>query len=290
MAKHTLDGFRSYLEEFDLQGTTITSYLSDVRQAQENGGPVARLRDQEGAPKSRRRYLAAFRRWADYTNDPELVKALKRVRLPPPKRKTPKVPLERDEFERFVDEIGRVKVADPLRGVLGLMACRGLRCGDALRLRREEVDNALAPSSGVLSFVAKGRRRLEFRTLKTYRRFLELIYRSFEASPKAKTVAQLVSPRASAKGAPEAAARAVERALVKIGVGLGIYGLHPHKLRRTYAVEYLRAMPGDPEALVKLKSHMQWAEMDTALEYVDYVRGEDLDDPAHRMFERKTDN
>ena len=285
MARPTLDGFRSFLEEFDIGELSINNYVSDVRIALDGKGLIARLRSDGGAPKSRRRYLAAFKHWAEYTEDADLTKALKRVRLPPPRRKVPKVPLERVDYDRLVDELGHAKyLTPPVRGVLGLLACRGLRCGDALRLRRAEVDKAL--EAGVLSYEAKGKRRLEFRVLKTYRRHLELLQRSFEAAPKAMQVDQLVAPRAKPKGRRASAAKSIERALVRLGVHAGVHRLHPHRLRRTYAVEYLRSMQGDPEALMKLTSHMQWAQMTTALEYVDYVRSEDLDAAAERAFAR----
>jgi integrase len=185
----------------------------------------------------------------------------------------------------LVAELGHAKyLVPPVRGVLGLLACRGLRCSDALRLRREDVANAL--ETGVLSHVAKGGRRLEFRVLRTYKRYLEVLAGAFAEVPRASQVDQLVAPRAEPKGRRSAAAKSIARALVQLGVRAGVYGLHPHRLRRTYAVEYLRSMQGDPEALMKLTSHMQWAQMTTALEYVDYVRSEDLDAAAERAFGR----
>ena len=80
--------------------------------------------------------------------------------------------------------------------------------------------------------------------------------------------------------------RAVERNLVRLGVRAGIYDLYPHRLRRTYAVQYLRALKGDPEALMKLTQHMQWASMATAMEYVDHARGDELDAAAYKLFDR----
>jgi hypothetical protein len=45
-------------------------------------------------------------------------------------------------------------------------------------------------------------------------------------------------------------------------------------------------MKGDPEAMVKLTQHMQWASMATAMEYIDHARGDELDVYAERIFER----
>jgi integrase len=65
-----------------------------------------------------------------------------------------------------------------------------------------------------------------------------------------------------------------------------IEGVYPHRLRRTYATEYLRSMAGDPEAVVKLMQHMGWSNIATAMEYVNHQRGAELNAPAHRMFQR----
>lgn len=284
MARKTTDGFRTWLGEFGLGDGTIDGYVSDVRLALEAGGPLVRLRDEELAPKTRRRSLAACRRWAEYTADPKLTASLKRLRLPPPRRKSAKVPLPKQALFDLVDEIGRADyLSEPMRGVLGMLACRGMRCGDVLRLRRSELEDA--KEKNILSYEAKGKRRLEFRLLKTYRKYLVLLA---ELPGDWERVDELVAPAAAPGGRRTAAARAVERALVTCGARVGVWGLYPHRLRRTYAVEYLRAMQGDPEAIIKLTQHMQWASMATAMEYVDHARGADLDGAAERIFERET--
>lgn len=277
-----LEPFRNWLVEHGLSDGTIGVYIRDIRHCFDAGGVMTRLRNDELAPKTRRHILAAARRWAEYTEDVAMTKALKKLRLPPAKRKTAKVPLKREDLFSLVDELGSASyIDDPMRAVLGMMACRGLRCGDVLRLRHAEID--AAKESGTLSFEAKGRRRLEFRVLKTYRRFLDLL----AAIPGSWTrVDEVISPGAGENGRRSAAARAVERSLTRVGVHCGVLGLYPHRLRRTYAVEYLRALHGDPEALVKLTQHMQWASMTTAMEYVDHARGDELNEVAERMFER----
>lgn len=280
--KTGMASFRSWLEERGLTAGTIDVYLGDLKKAVEAGGFVKRLRNDELAPKTRRHILAAARRWADFDDDAQLTAQLKMIRLPPPRRKAAKIPITRDQLLELVDEVERADyLNDTMRAVMLLMACRGLRCGDVLRLRRVELDRAR--DDGTLSFEAKGRRRLEFKVLKTYRRSITMLARQ---PGSWKQVDELVSPIADAKGRRKAAARAVERALVKIGVKLGILGLHPHRLRRTYAVEYLRTLKGDPEALIKLTQHMQWSSMVTAMEYVDHARGDELDSYAERIFER----
>lgn len=83
-----------------------------------------------------------------------------------------------------------------------------------------------------------------------------------------------------------AAARAVVRALTEVAVRCRIYGVHPHRLRRTYALEYLKGLVGDPDALMMPKQHMQWESLATAVEYVDHARGQELDDAAEKIFLR----
>ena len=276
--------FASYLSEYGLSRNTISAYESDVTQSGGTAtGLLARLRNDELAPKTRRRTLAAARRWADYQKNSKLLDQLKKIRLPPARRKTPKVPVEREELFAIIDELAKADYLSPaMRAVIGMMACRGLRCGDVLRITREELLDARA--AGTLSFEAKGNRRLEFKVIKTYRKYLTSLA---DQPGDWKRVADLLSKKGKTREMRErAAAKAIERHLVKLAVRAGVRGLHPHRLRRTYAVQYLRSLKGDPEALVHLKQHMQWASLETALEYVDHVRGDELDEPAERMFER----
>lgn len=278
-----IDAFREYLGEHGLSSGTIDVYVTDVEKAFDAGGFVPRLREEDLAPKTKRHILAAARHWATFEEDKKLTAALDRLKLPPPRRKQAKVPITRDEMFTVVDEIDRADyLGKTMRAVLLIMACRGLRCGDVLRLERAEIADALG--AGTLSFEAKGKRRLEFKVLKTYRRALVQLA---EADGKWLRVDQLISPHsANDKARRKAAARAVERALVRVGVKCGVFGLHPHRLRRTYAVEYLRQLKGDPEAIIKLQQHMQWASVATALEYVDHARGDELDTYAEKIFER----
>lgn len=277
-----LDNFRQWLGDRGLTRGTEDVYVRDIDKAFSLGGIVSRLRDDGLAPKTRRHILAAARRWADFTDDTKLTKTLKEIRLPPPLRKTAPIPLPRQQLFELVDELAKADyLSEPMRGVLGMMACRGLRCGDVLRLQKHELH--AARDHGTLAFEAKGRKRMEFKVLKTYRRHLLLLA---NAPGNWNRVDELVSPHAKPKGRRTAAARAVERALTEVGVKIGIFGLYPHRLRRTYAVEYLRTMKGDPEALIKLTEHMRWASMATAMEYVNHARGDELDIFAEKIFER----
>lgn len=281
--------FRAHLVKLGLTPGTIGVYLGDIRIAEEHGGILERLRSETLAPKTLRHILAAGRHWAEFAGDPELAKALHRLRLPPAIRAGTKIPLTRAQLFQLLDALAQDKqMAKPIKAVIGMMAARGMRIGDVLHLKRTEVEAAL--SDGTLTFLGKGRRYQSYKVLRVFRPFLETF---MEGAAKWKVVADLVSPPAGPeKGARaaekrhRAATRAVERSLVKLGIRCGIFSLHPHRLRRTYAVEYLLQLQGDPEALIKLQQHMQWAKLETALQYVDHIRGAALDDPAEKIFDR----
>lgn len=279
-----IESFRDYLGEFGLSPGTIDVYVTDLKIAFDAGGFIDRLRDDALAPKTRRHILAAARHWAAFDDDEQLAKQLKKLRLPPPRRKRPKVPVERAGLFDVIDEIEKASYLDPpMRSVLLLMAKRGLRCGDALRMKKTQIEDAM--STGTLSFKAKGERYLEYKVLKTFKPALAVLAKQ---DGKWLQVDQLIIPHSKdPKVRRKTAAKAVQRALVKVGVHAGVLGLHPHRLRRTYAVQYLQQMKGDPEALMKLTQHMQWASMQTAMEYVDHARGGELDVHAEKIFERE---
>jgi len=275
-----LSSFRAWLAEHGLSESTLEVYLRDVRKGLEVG-LVARLRSDDLAPKTKRHMLAAARHWAKFTKDTDLAEALDKLNLPPARRQTAKVPLSKEDLFVLLDEIDRADyLSKPMRAAIGMMACRGFRCGDVLRMRRDEL--IAARESGVLNYIAKGKRNLEFKVLKTYRKHLVAL----ASAPGEWTRVEELLANGGASGRRNAAARAVERSLVRLGTKCGIQNLFPHRLRRTYAVEYLRSMKGDPEALMKLTQHMQWAGMATAMEYVDHARGDELDAAAEKMFER----
>lgn len=77
----------------------------------------------------------------------------------------------------------------------------------------------------------------------------------------------------------------VERVFSRLGeeIGLEAGAVTPHRLRRTYAVNFLQAVDGD---VVKLKDHMGWASLQTAMRYVDHSQREELDKVAAAMMRR----
>jgi integrase len=278
-----IERFRGHLGEYGLSPGTIKLYAHDVRKAYREGGPLRRLRDPELAPKTLRHISAACRRWARFKGDQQLLVEIEKIRLPAPRRKSAKVPIERAELFALVDEINSADyLDDAMRAELGLMASRGFRCGDVLRLRRREVVAALR--QGTLAYEAKGRRRLEFRVLDTFKPYLLLLANK---AVRWERVEDLISPRAREATRRAAAGRATARALAHCGRQVGVESLYPHRLRRTYAVEYLQALGPDAFAAVKLQQHMQWASLATAMGYVDHDRGQELDDVAEEMWKRQ---
>ncbi len=274
----TVDGFGAYLAGLSLGDDTVAKYVRHARVALDRGGFVARLRSHL-APKTKRLVRAAGRHWAKYTEDQRLRDQLDGVRLPAPRRVAAKQPLTEAELYRVMDELDSARwIDDALRAVIGLMTYRGLRCGDVLRMRRDEVSRAISKST--MAFEGKGGRRLEFKVLRTYQRWLEVLI----DRPRWDRIEDLISHGLQASKRASAGRR-VQRAMKKIGKALGLEGLHPHQMRRTYAVTFLLAHKGDPEALMKLTEHMQWASMTTAMQYVDHVRGDELDRVAETLFD-----
>ncbi len=273
--------FRAYLEEFGLAETTLDKYASVAKRTLAAGGWIAELKT-DLAPKTKRLVRAVARHWADFAADDKLRQSLKRLRLPAPRRQTAKVPLTRKDLFRVIDDVRADREIDPpARAAILLMAYRGFRTGDVLRMKRTEVVAAL--SQGVLAYEGKGRRRLEFTVLENFRQQLQVL----ADQPRWTRVDELISPAAgTATQRRAAASRRIQRTLARTGKRLGIEGLHPHRLRRTFSVEYLKANKGDPEAIMKLVEVMQWSGIATAMEYVNHARGAERDRVAETMFDR----
>jgi integrase len=276
-----LRAFEAWIIDQGLAATTATTYAYDVRSALVPGFKE-RLRDEALAPKTRHRILAAGRQWAAFRSDDELKTLLESFRLPPSRRKHPKTPIEREQLFKIIDELPKADYLTPAAcAVIGMLACRGFRVSDVLRIRRDEL--LQAKESGMLVYLAKGRRRIEFGLIKTWSHYAIALA---DAPGEWERVEDLISRDAKPKTRRKAAVRAIQRSLNIVAGRCGIPRVYPHRLRRTYAVEYLRHQKGDPEALLKLTQHMQWADESTALQYVNHIRGGELDAAAERMFER----
>ncbi len=274
-------GFRSYLEHRVSAGTA-GNYLFLVG----SGGPE-RVRERKLSPKYRRLIRASWLAYARFLAKQGATKPaaaitdeLDEVKLPPPDRQRPQLPLPRafyDELRAAIDESDRIHPA--MRAQLGVMANRGIRRSDAIYIGRS--DNARALKTGVLSFVAKGGRRMEFGVLPAYQKYLELFDQEFKRQ-KEDVVWQLIGE--NERAAKQAVGRRLRRVAAELDLAkydLTLEDVRPHILRRSYATYYFDACGRDP---IKLKDHMRWADIKTALSYVDATDKVALDAIAENMF------
>lgn len=275
-------GFTAYLERRGLAEGTVELYTSHVEQ---DGGGLDRLRARSLAPKTRRLILGAFRAYGRYLKSKPatakkgdaLLAELSDIKLPAPVRKRVQKPLPRAVFDALREQIDTSpSIDDPMRVELGIMANRGIRRGDVLRLDKKTAASAL--KTGTMSYEVKGGRFLEFGVISTYRRYLELLVDVWQ--PKAVTLSDLIAP--SEKSAKLRIGRALRRVAREIDVEVDQEDVRPHVLRRTYATLFYEACGRDVRALMK---HMQWQQLQTAYSYIDYIEHEHLDDVAEQMLE-----
>lgn len=273
-----LDEYQLWLRKYGRSSSTAEQYADNVRRAYEAGGPLQRLTDTDLSPKYLQLNKAALKAWASFTEDSELLSDLGKFRLPPALRRKESVPLTKEEWKSLCTEIDRAEyLKEPMRAELGMLACRGFRCGDVLRLKRKEVTDALR--KGVLDYEGKGRKRLVFTVAPAWRRYLEI----FADHKDWERVENLISPKANPERLRKAAAKKVTRALEKCAAQIGIDAadIRPHLLRHTYATRYYEACK-DP---AKLQAHMCWSNISTAMGYVNAGTREELDEVADSLFD-----
>jgi site-specific recombinase XerD len=281
-----INDFADWLQRRGKSVGTVDLYSFDVKGALAAGGFIARLIEAQErglAPKTRRRIRTAGIQWSRFVEDEKLERQLRDFQLPKSKRATAKTPLLYEQREKLIAEIESAEdLSEFERAVIGMIACRGFRIGDVLRLKRTELRTAR--DHGVLAFRAKGENRLEFRLNSTFTKHAVVLA---NAEGSWATVDELIVPDSkNAKARRKSAARQITRTLARLAERCDIVKIYPHQLRRTYAVEYLKGLKGDPDALMKLKQHMQWEALATAAEYVDHDRGVELDEAAERIFKR----
>lgn len=274
------DDFRNWLLSYGRDEKTASLYCLHVDKAIREGGFLVRVVDKNLAPKSRHAIMAAAKQWALFSEDPSLLKELGRVRLPPAQRETPKEALSRKDWEALQSEIDAADLDAPVRAVLGMMATRGFRVGDVLRLSRREVSSSLKTS--VLAFRGKRGKRHEYDVLEAFRPYLEIL-----AAERYSRVAHLISPRAT-KSPEDAAYMRIRYWLEICAENAGIERITPHILRHTYAHHFLEQLKGDPLALNSLKDWMQWSKIETAALYAGRRNRDALAKRADAMM-RKSD-
>lgn len=274
------DRFQRWLvAERAISETSAADYAGEVRRSLEDrSAPLGRLLDAEFAPKTRRKLLQALRQWAIFSGDRELEKRLAKTsplvkRLPRGDRASMRPPFPKEEWKRFLTMLERAeeKLGCPraVWATIGIIAHRGPRVGDAVRLSRHQVRAAV--ETGRANFAGKGQKQLEY-DVEICRAHLEAL----DAMTNWHRVWNLVSPKAED---PYRSARfAVWSWCKRIGEAAGLQPpLYTHRFRRTVAVEFLKKLHGDPFAIIKVMKWMGWASMETAKHYLDHVSGEELD-------------
>jgi len=228
------------------------------------GGPIARLSARR-APKSRHGTKAALKAWAAFDEDGGLLTKLAQFRLPPPDRASVRVPWTDDEWIVLIYALKArsTPVPTPVRACLLILAERGLRAGDVLRMSRAAI--VVAMRTGRLRYVGKRSITHEIRTepLKVYLQAL------LDEGTTWKTVVDLVVPNAGnpAKRGVEVLNRWVKR-IAKLA-GLEPTEAHTHRFRRTRATQVDILLNGDLGALCDF---FGWSSVQMARNYTDHSR------------------
>lgn len=229
----------------------------------------------EESPNYLHTIRAALKAWAEFTSDEKLETHLKRVRLPPALPMQERKSLTKAKWVNLIDEIyDNDYMGEPCQAYLGMLARRGFRSSDVLRLKKKEVKLAL--KEGTLTYYAKGRRRLNFPVTDNWRDCLE----TFAGYKDWNQVWDLIAPSGSRnlnKSAADCGRRLLSYAATNVKAG----HVNLHLLRKTYATHYYLACQ-DP---VMLKDHMQWANIETAMRYVAVSDRKALEEVASSLFE-----
>lgn len=270
-----LQPFRTWLLENGRSEGTARLYALNVASClKDDAGKTARLISRKLAPKTRHANRAALLAYARFTEDAEFEKRLKAVRLPPSDRTKVRPELDRAAWAALIDAIAAAKrYSRPKKAVLLIICMRGLRCSDVLRLRRPDVLHAIR--SGTLIGETKGGKRIEWKA-EAFRDQLEVL----ASYPDWDQVTDLVVPTSLQTDEYKRRHNAVTvlgRVITRIAKKVEIDGVHPHRLRHTYATHFVDLFSGDPRAIVKLQKHMGWSNLATAAIYVDAVSHEELD-------------
>jgi len=268
ISEKNLAKFRQWLLGRGRTDGTAELYTLNLRSCGgDPSGLMHRLISGTLAPNTVRTNLAALRAWAKYSKDSELSVQLSDMLLPPARRIRSKSPLGVEDWARVVRHLRTCDMRpEAMRHVLLIMALRGLRVGDVLRIRRTEVVRAL--DTGKLPYEGKGRKRLEF-SAAPIREQLEAL----AAMKGWERVRDLLGTAKSRRGLEKKVWRAARRTAKEAG----ILEMNPHRYRHTFATRFLDQLKGDPNAIVKLQRYMGWESVGTASRYVDQVSQDELD-------------
>ncbi len=272
-----LTGFETWMISIGRSEDTAATYRAHLERCADTPVLTTRVVTRTLSPNTRHLNRAALAAWARYSEDGALAKLLKEIRLPPARRVAPRVELDMAAWEKLVTAIANSKRLTPaMRAILLVIALRGIRSGDVLRLRRRDLQQAL--HTGTLSYEAKGSKRLEYAVTPRLRDQFQTLLDAeppYRDGPREwKDVRDLVGPPDMRQ---KDVSQTVRRALSGCAKAARIDQVYPHRLRRTYASHFIRRLQNDPQALVKLTSHMGWANITTAAQYTDAVNREELD-------------
>lgn len=269
ITEQNLASFRQWIMDRGRNEDTARLYATHLAAAAaDKGGLTRRLVTGHFSPNYRHNILAALRAWALFSKDRDLADRLSDIRLPSARRTRHKPPLAAGQWKAVVGHLMTCRMRnEAMRQVLLLMALRGFRSGDVLRMQRAEIGRAL--DTGKLVYVGKGSKRLEF-SVAPFRGQLEALY----AMRGWTRVRDLITTSSN----PRVASNKVWRAARRTAKQAGIPEMNPHRYRHTYATRFLDRLSGDPNAIVKLQKFMGWENMATAARYVDQVSQSELDD------------
>lgn len=232
------------------------------------------------SPNYRRHLVACVRVWAQFTGDGDLLLRLGDIKRPPAVPKDVREPFEFEEWEEIRETINDAEwLSQPKKMVCGLIAIRGIRCGDVLRFTKRDIKRAV--DTGVLAFESKAERWQHFNA----KPLLPYLKGLLACKWTGKRVCDLICPYSKEENAPATAGRKIRNVFDQIADELGMEreDLYAHRFRHTYATYFLQEMEGDPEALFKLQQQMGWARLDTASNYLRRSRRKELDDIESRL-------
>jgi len=269
-----LDSFHAWLCKRGRE-RSANQYCKVVRRWLDDPETVEAQMVGKQSPNYRRHIIACVRVWAQYTKDGELLLRLGDIKRPPPVARDVREPFELEEWFDIREAIDSdVKLDDAKRLVCSIIALRGIRCGDLLRLTKREINQAL--KTGILAYEGKGERRQQYNA-EPMRPYLEELA---ALRWRGERVRNLICPNSGDDEAcQESAGRAIRLVFDKLAEDLEMppEDLYAHRFRHTYATYFLQEMKGDPEAIFKLQQQMGWAKLDTAGNYLRRSRRSELD-------------
>lgn len=266
LSSENISKFEAWLRGRGREEGTARVYANHLRRSAAEPTITTRLLSSSLSPNTRRTNMAALAAWARFSKDDELRDALRDIRLPPPRRMKAKIPLDMESWRAFIQCVSGGGIRnDAIRHVVLIIAKRGIRCSDVLRMQRKQVTAAV--SSNVLVFEGKGRKLSRFSAAPIMEHL-----KALAAMKSWDRVSDLVSP-----GTPRSALTRIERAVKRCAKKIDVDNVFPHRFRTTYATQFLKRLQGDPQALIKLQRHMDWESLATAARYADDVNADELD-------------